>query len=58
VAAVALPVFVYILYAPRHAPPLFVTLGTVFISMLILFKHRTNVERLIAGNEPRINFPR
>lgn len=58
VSAVALPVFVYLLYAPRHAPPLFVTLGTVFISMLILFKHRANVERLIAGNEPRINFPR
>jgi glycerol-3-phosphate acyltransferase PlsY len=57
VAAVALPVFVYILYAPRHAPPLFVTLGTVFISLLILFKHRANVERLVAGNEPRIKFP-
>jgi glycerol-3-phosphate acyltransferase PlsY len=58
VSAVTLPVFVYILYAPRHAPPLFVTLGTVFISMLILFKHRANVERLVTGNETRINFPR
>jgi glycerol-3-phosphate acyltransferase PlsY len=58
VSAVALPVLVYLLYAPRHAPPLFVTLGTVLVSMLILFKHRTNVERLIAGNETRINFPR
>jgi glycerol-3-phosphate acyltransferase PlsY len=58
VAAVALPVLVYILYAPRHAPPLFVTLGTVFISMLILFKHRGNIERLAAGNEARIKFPR
>jgi glycerol-3-phosphate acyltransferase PlsY len=58
IAAVALPVLVYILYAPRHAPPLFVTLGTVFISMLILFKHRANIERLVAGNEARIKFPR
>ena len=58
VAAVALPVLVYILYAPLHAPPLSVTLGTVFISMLILFKHRANIERLVAGNEARIKFPR
>ena len=58
VAAVALPVLVYILYAPSHAPPLFVTLGTVFISLLILFKHRANIERLIAGNEARVKFPR
>jgi glycerol-3-phosphate acyltransferase PlsY len=58
VAAVALPVLVYILYAPRHAPAVFVTLGTVFISMLILFKHRANIERLVAGNEARVKFPR
>ncbi len=58
VAAAALPVFVYIFYAPRHAPPLYVTFGTVFISVLVLAKHRSNIERLIAGTEPRINFQR
>ncbi len=56
-AAVALPVFVYILYAPRHAPPELVTLGTVLISTLVLLKHWSNIARLVAGTEPRIKFP-
>ena len=49
-----MPLFVYVLYAPRHAPPSSVSLGTVFISLLILFKHRSNMERLIAGKENRL----
>jgi acyl phosphate:glycerol-3-phosphate acyltransferase len=53
-AAAAMPLFVYVLYAPRHAPPSSVTLGTVLISLLILFKHRSNMERLIAGKENRL----
>jgi glycerol-3-phosphate acyltransferase PlsY len=55
VAAAALPVFVYLLYAPQHAPPPYVDLGTISISMLVLAKHRANVERLISGSEPRLN---
>jgi glycerol-3-phosphate acyltransferase PlsY len=55
-AAVALPLFVYLLYAPGHAPPEFVTLGTVLISVLVLIKHRPNIARLVAGEEPRLNF--
>jgi glycerol-3-phosphate acyltransferase PlsY len=55
-AAVALPLFVYFLYAPGHAPPEYVTLGTVVISLLVLIKHRPNIARLIAGEEPRLNF--
>ena len=55
-AAVALPLFVYPLYAPGHAPPETVTLGTVVISLLVLIKHRPNIARLIAGDEPRLNF--
>jgi glycerol-3-phosphate acyltransferase PlsY len=55
-AAVALPFFVYLLYAPGHAPPEFVTLGTVIISVLVLVKHRPNIARLVAGEEPRLNF--
>jgi len=54
-AAVALPLFVYLLYAPGHAPPEFFTLGTVVISLLVLIKHRPNVARLVAGEEPRLN---
>lgn len=55
-AAVALPIFVYLLYAPGHAPPEYVTLGTVVISLLVLIKHRPNIARLIAGEETRLNF--
>jgi acyl phosphate:glycerol-3-phosphate acyltransferase len=54
VAAAALPVFVELLYAPGHAPPLYVTLGTVLISVLVLAKHRPNIQRLIAGTENRL----
>jgi glycerol-3-phosphate acyltransferase PlsY len=55
-AAAAMPVLVYVLYAPGHAPPEFVNLGTILIAVLILFKHRSNIERLIAGEEPRLKF--
>jgi acyl phosphate:glycerol-3-phosphate acyltransferase len=55
-AAVALPLFVYLLYAPGHAPPEFLTLATVAISVLVLIKHRPNIARLVAGEEPRLNF--
>ena len=57
VAAAALPVFVQLLYAPRHAPPLYVTLGTVLISVLVLAKHRPNIQRLIDGTENRLKLP-
>jgi acyl phosphate:glycerol-3-phosphate acyltransferase len=57
-AAAAMPVFVYLLYAPRHAPPAYITLATMFIAVLVLWKHRENIERLIAGDEPRLKLPR
>ncbi len=57
-AAAAMPVLVYVLYAPRHAPPGYLTQGTILISLLVLWKHRSNIERLIAGQEPRLKFPR
>jgi acyl phosphate:glycerol-3-phosphate acyltransferase len=56
-AATALPLFVYLLYAPGHAPPEIVTFGTVVIAVLVIFKHHTNIERLIAGEEPRLGAP-
>jgi len=58
VAAAALPVFVYFLYEPRHAPPWYVSAGTVAISLLVLWKHRSNIERLIAGTESRLTIRR
>lgn len=56
-AAAALPIFVYLLYAPGHAPPEVVTFGTVVIAVLVIFRHRSNIERLIAGEEPRLGAP-
>jgi glycerol-3-phosphate acyltransferase PlsY len=53
-AAVAMPIFVYVLYAPHHAPPEALTFGTVLISIMVLVKHRSNMERLIAGEESRL----
>lgn len=58
IAAAAFPVLVYLFYAPRHAPPGYVTQGTILISLLVLWKHRSNIERLVAGEEPRLKFPR
>jgi len=55
-AAAALPLFIYALYAPRHAPPEVVTFGAVAVSVLVIVKHRSNIERLIAGEESRLKF--
>jgi len=58
VAAAALPVFVYLLYAPRHAPPDIVTIGTSLVAVLVLVKHRENMRRLIAGEENKLRLTR
>jgi acyl phosphate:glycerol-3-phosphate acyltransferase len=57
-AAAAMPVFVYLLYAPRHAPPDIVTIGTTFVALLILVKHRENIRRLVAGEESKLKLTR
>lgn len=57
-AAAALPILVYLLYAPGHAPAPYVTVGTILICVLVVVKHRPNIERLVAGNEPRLKFRR
>ncbi len=57
-AATALPVLVYLLYAPRHAPPWYVSGGTVIISVLIIVKHRSNLKRLMTGKETRLTLRR
>jgi glycerol-3-phosphate acyltransferase PlsY len=54
-AAAALPLFIYILYAPGHAPPEFVSFGALLICLLVIAKHRANIERLVSGTEPRID---
>jgi len=58
VAAAALPPLLYVLYAPGHAPPLEVTLGAVAAASLIIWKHRDNIGRLIAGTESKFQLGR
>jgi glycerol-3-phosphate acyltransferase PlsY len=58
VTAAALPVFVYFLYAPRHAPPDIVTVSTALVAVLIITKHRSNIQRLIAGEENKLKVMR
>jgi acyl phosphate:glycerol-3-phosphate acyltransferase len=52
-AAASLPLLVYILYAPSHAPPVAVSAGTLLAAALIILKHKENIHRLMAGTEPR-----
>jgi acyl phosphate:glycerol-3-phosphate acyltransferase len=52
-AAAAMPLLIYFLWAPGHAPPLAVNLGTLFATALIFFKHRGNLQRLASGSEPK-----
>jgi acyl phosphate:glycerol-3-phosphate acyltransferase len=54
VSIAALPVLVYFFYAPHHAPPDRILGGTILVSVLVLWKHRENLRRLIAGRENRL----
>jgi acyl phosphate:glycerol-3-phosphate acyltransferase len=55
-ATAAMPLLVYFLWAPGHAPPLAVTFGTLFSAALIFYKHRANVQRLAEGSESKFAF--
>lgn len=57
-AAAALPILIYLFYAPHHAPPEYVTYGTILVSLLVLVKHSENLRRLVAGTENRVTFRR
>jgi glycerol-3-phosphate acyltransferase PlsY len=52
-AAAAMPLLIYFLWAPHHAPPLIVSFGTLFASSLVIFKHDANMQRLVEGTEKR-----
>jgi len=54
-AAAAMPLLVYFLWAPRHAPPLALTVGAVAAALLIIYKHRGNLRRLLEGTEPKFS---
>jgi acyl phosphate:glycerol-3-phosphate acyltransferase len=57
-AAAAMPLLTYILWAPGHAPPLVITLGTLFAAVLIFYKHDANLQRLVDGTEPKYSLGR
>ena len=52
-AAAAMPLLIYFLWAPGHAPPLAVSIGTLLATALIFYKHRGNLQRLTDGSEPK-----
>jgi len=55
-AAAAMPLLMYFLWAPGHAPPLVVDFGTLFAAALVIFKHDANLQRLVDGTEPKFSF--
>jgi len=55
-AAASLPLLVYLLYAPRHAPPESISAGASFAMLLIIARHRPNIIRLLRGTEPQFTF--
>lgn len=57
-AAAAMPLLIYLLWAPRHAPTLVITIGTLAVSLLVIYKHGGNLRRLVEGTEPRFSFSR
>jgi acyl phosphate:glycerol-3-phosphate acyltransferase len=55
-AAAAMPLLIYFLWAPHHAPPLVVTLGSLAVALLVIYKHDGNLQRLVEGVEPKFSF--
>jgi glycerol-3-phosphate acyltransferase PlsY len=57
-AAVAMPLLMYFLWAPHHAPPPVITFGALAVAVLIVYKHDGNLQRLVEGTEPKFYFRR
>jgi glycerol-3-phosphate acyltransferase PlsY len=55
-AAAAMPLLIYLLWAPHHAPPLAITFGALAAAILIIYKHGANIQRLVEGEEPKFSF--
>jgi acyl phosphate:glycerol-3-phosphate acyltransferase len=54
-AAAAMPLLIYFLWAPPHAPPTIIIFGTMAASLLIIYKHDANIQRLVEGVEPKFS---
>jgi glycerol-3-phosphate acyltransferase PlsY len=57
-AAASIPLLMYFLWAPHHAPPLAVTFGSLAISTLVIYRHDANMQRLVEGTETKFSFSR
>jgi glycerol-3-phosphate acyltransferase PlsY len=55
-AAAAMPLLIYFFWAPHHAPPLVLTIGTLAVAALVIYKHDGNLQRLVEGVEPKFSF--
>jgi glycerol-3-phosphate acyltransferase PlsY len=55
-AAASMPLLIYLLWAPHHAPPLIVTFGALAATGIIVYKHDANIQRLVQGEEPKFSF--
>jgi acyl phosphate:glycerol-3-phosphate acyltransferase len=55
-AAAALPLLVYFLWAPGHAPPYVIIFGSLAAVLLVVYKHDANIQRLVQGDEPKFSF--
>jgi len=53
-AAAALPLLMYLLYAPRHAPPVALSASVSLAMVIVIARHRANIARLLQGSEPQI----
>jgi acyl phosphate:glycerol-3-phosphate acyltransferase len=54
-AAAAMPLLLYFFWAPHHAPPLVIMFGSLAAALLITYKHRGNIQRLMDGVEPKFS---
>ena len=55
-AAAAMPLLIYLLWAPHHGPPMIVTFGALAAAVIIVYKHDANIQRLVQGEEPKFSF--
>jgi acyl phosphate:glycerol-3-phosphate acyltransferase len=55
-AAAAMPLLIYLFWAPHHAPPPMITFGSLAAALLIIYKHDANIQRLVQGEEPKFSF--
>lgn len=54
-AAAAMPLLLYFLWAPHHAPPPIISFGALAVAILIVYNHDANLQRLVEGAEPKFS---